>query len=100
MDLVNEFCLSSPNKSIWLYTGYEWKHIFDQQWHYHPKTQEKLSIGRWRRQQIVNQCDVLIDGRYIESQRDITLHYRDSKNQRLIDIQQSLQKGEIVLWQV
>ena len=99
LDLVNRIRLSSPPKTIWLYTGYEWQHIFDTQWHYHPKTQEKLSIWRWRRQQIVSQCNVLIDGRYIDSERDITLPYMGSKNQRLIDIHQSLQKGEIVLWQ-
>lgn len=51
------------------------------------------------RKKIISQCNILIDGRYIESQRDISLPYRGSSNQRLIDIQQSLQKGEIVLWQ-
>ena len=100
LDLVNRIRLSSQPKTIWLYTGYEWQYIFDTQWHYHPKTQEKLSIWRWRRQQIVSQCNVLIDGRYIDSERDITLPYMGSKNQRLIDIHQSLQKGEIVLWQM
>ncbi len=100
LDLVNKIRLSRTKKSIWLYSGYEWKHIFDTQWHYHSKTQEKLSIGRWRRQQIISKCDVLVDGQYIESQRDITLPYRGSSNQSLIDIQQSLQKGEIILWQV
>lgn len=99
LDLVNEIRLSLPQKTIWLYTGYEWEHIFDPRWHYHPKTQEKLSIGRWKRQQIISQCDVLIDGRYIDSQRDITLSWRGSANQRVINIKESLQKGEIVLWE-
>lgn len=45
------------------------------------------------------ECDVLIDGQYIESKRDISLPYRGSSNQRLIDVKQSLQKGKIVLWQ-
>lgn len=98
LDLVNEIRLSTPRKSIWIYTGYEWDHIFDPQWHYHPETMEKLSIGRWKRQQIVSQCDVLIDGRYIEDQREITLKWRGSRNQRVIDVQKSLQQGEIVLW--
>lgn len=98
LDLVNEIRLSTPRKSIWIYTGYEWDHIFDPQWHYHPQTMEKLSIGRWKRQQIVSQCDVLIDGRYIEDQRDITLKWRGSRNQRVIDVQKSLQSGEVVLW--
>lgn len=99
LDLVNEIRLSCPQKFIWLYTGYEWQHIFNSQWHYHPHTQEKLSIGKWKRQQIISQCTVLVDGRYKDSQRDITLPYRGSKNQRLIDVKQSLQKGEIILWQ-
>lgn len=94
----NEIRLSTPRKSIWLYTGYEWDHIFDPQWHYHPQTMEKLSIGRWKRQQIVSQCDVLIDGRYIEDQRDITLKWRGSRNQKVIDVQKSLRQGEVVLW--
>ncbi|MCM1236805.1 MAG: anaerobic ribonucleoside-triphosphate reductase activating protein [Ruminococcus flavefaciens] len=99
LDLVNEIRLSSPQKNIWLYTGYEWKHIFDPKWHYHPKTQEKLSIGRWRRQQIIRQCDVVVDGQYMEFKRDITLKWCGSSNQHVIDIQRSLQEGEIVIWE-
>lgn len=51
-----------------------------------------------KRRNIVKQCDVLVDGQYIDSQRDITLPYRGSKNQHLIDIQQTLKKGEVILW--
>lgn len=99
LNLVNIIRLSFGNtKTIWLYTGYEWKHIFDPSWHYHTDTQEKLSIGRWRRQQIVSQCDVLIDGRYIDSQKDITLKWCGSSNQRVIDVQKSLRKKELVIW--
>ena len=98
LDLVNKIRLSIPQKSIWLYTGYEWQHIFDQQWYYHPKTQENLSIGRWKQQQIVSQCDVLVDSIYIDDQKDITLKWRGSNNQRVIDSQKSLQQEEIVLW--
>lgn len=49
---------------------------------------------------IIKSVDILVDGKYIDSQRDLTLPYRGSKNQRLIDIQQSLQKEEMVLWQM
>lgn len=94
----SEIRLSTPRKSIWIYTGYEWDHIFNPQWHYHTQTMEKLSIGRWKRQQIVSQCDVLVDGRYIEDQRDITLKWRGSRNQRVIDMQKSLRQGEVILW--
>ena len=94
--LVNEFRLSSPRKSIWLYTGYEFNEIFgDNQF-------EDLGNGycKWtKRVDIVSRCNILVDGKYIDSNRDLTLPYRGSDNQRLIDIQQSLQKGEMVLWQ-
>lgn len=86
-----------PQKTIWLYTGYEWEHIFDQGYHYHPLTVEKLSIGRWRRQKIVKQCDVLIDGRYIDSLRDVSLKWKGSSNQRVINVQESLKQNKIIL---
>ncbi len=95
-----------PQKSIWLYSGYTWENIFDNTLEIlMSKCVPGLSLADeceetvqmvHMRQKIVTQCDVLVDGRYIDSQRDITLPYRDSLNQRLIDIQQSLQKGEIV----
>lgn len=94
----NEIRLSCPQKTIWLYTGYTWEDIFSKTYpkdHIVTTYPEKYQIYR---QHIVKLCDVLIDGRYIDSQRDILLPYRGSKNQRLIDIRQSLQKGEIVLW--
>lgn len=86
--------LSSPQKSIWLYTGYTINEIFPI-----GLDDDKRIEMTIKRQQIIKECDVLVDGQYIESQRDITLPYRGSVNQRLIDIQKSLQKGEIVLWQ-
>lgn len=88
--------LSSSQKSIWLYTGYEFNVIFGE------NQFEDLYNGyyKWtKRADIVSRCNILVDGKYIDSQRDLTLQYRGSKNQRLIDIQKSLQKGEIVLWQ-
>lgn len=95
LDLVNRIRLSSPQKSIWLYTGYEFNEIFG------GNQFEDLGNGycKWtKRADIVSKCNILVDGKYIDSQRDLTIPYRGSKNQRLIDIQQSLQKGKIVLW--
>lgn len=101
--LPNRIRLLYPKKSIWLYTGYTWEdllydesetkntYVFD----YYAK----ISNMYKKRRKILSKCDVLIDGQYIDSQRDITLSYRGSKNQRIINIQESLQKGEVVLWQ-
>ncbi len=104
LDLVNRIRLSSPQKSIWIYTGYIWEDIMNYVTPFNNViTTSNYEIlydyQMWKRQEIIKQCDVLVDGRYMDSQRDITLPYRGSSNQRLIDIRQSLQKGEIVLWQ-
>lgn len=82
LDLVNEIRFLFPNKSIWLYSGY---------------TFEECLLNTKRRE-IIKNTDVMVDGRYIDSQRDISLKWRGSSNQRVIDIKQSLQKGEIILW--
>lgn len=115
--LVNEIRLSRPQKSIWLYTGYTistCKYLNDTIFTFHPsyyhpnplngepvKVDDKAYFIKQDRKRvgIIKNIDVLIDEQYIKSQRDITLPYRGSKNQRLIDIKQSLQKGEIILWQ-
>lgn len=92
---ANEFRLSSPQKSIWIYSGYIWEEIRK------GNMEDGLKYGEWtKRAKIITECDVLVDGRYIDSQRDISLPYRGSANQRLINIQQSLKKGEIVLWKI
>lgn len=93
LDLVNKTRLSSSQKSIWIYSGYKFEDCL-----LNNKPCEE-NVFRELRYEIIKQCDVLIDGQYIDSQRDITYPFAGSRNQRLIDIQQSLQKGEIILWQ-
>ena len=66
------------NKNIWCYTGYNFEDLLQ-----HP-------IHR----KLVELCDVIVDGRFVESERDLSLHFRGSRNQRVIDVQKSLQ-GEI-----
>ena len=95
LDLVNEIRLSLPQKSIWVYTGYIWENLM--KYEYDTEYIYNSNIGALR-QAIISQCDVLIDGQYIDSQRDITLPYHGSKNQRVINIKESLEKGEIKLW--
>lgn len=92
---ADEIRLLFPNKSIWIYSGYSWNQIMypivtDD---FNPKRDEIID----KRIEIVKQCDVLVDGRYIDSQRDITLKWCGSKNQRVILVKESLKQGEIVL---
>ena len=107
LDLVNKIRLLFPNKSIWLYTGYEVIGIQDGLFVLSPNVitdkvlEPEEMVDRIKedikRSDIIKQCDVLIDGRYIEENRDITLKWRGSSNQRVINVQKSLQKNEIVL---
>ena len=89
---ADEIRLSFPNKSIWIYSGYQWSEIFNDGVYL-----TKNCYG-WKRREIVRQCTVMVDGRYIDSQRNPSKKWAGSDNQRVLDIQQSLQKGEIVLW--
>lgn len=76
-----------PNKSIWCYTGY----LFDK---------ELLSESRARCEvtdQLLSYIDILVDGRFIEELKDITLRFKGSSNQRIILVKESLKTGRIVL---
>lgn len=107
LGLVNQIRLLFPQKTIWLYTGYRVRGIQEGLFVLTPNViTDKISdhkeiINRVnedvKRSDIIKQCDVLIDGRYIEEKRDITLKWRGSSNQRVINVQKSLQKNEIVL---
>ena len=90
----DRFRLSLPNKSIWLYSGYDYQKVMRQL----PNLATKENYNMYKRQQIIKQCTVMVDGRYIDSQRNPSKKWAGSDNQRVLDIQQSLQKGEIVLW--
>lgn len=92
LDLVNEFRLSMPQKSIWLYTGHTFIDILKGA----AQIKDRANLIRFM---VLRNIDILVDGQYIDSKRDPTLPYRGSNNQKLIDIQQSLRNGEIVLWQ-
>ena len=92
LDLVNEIRLLLPNKSIWIYSGYQWSEIFN------DGVYITKECAGWKRREIVKQCDVMVDGRYIDSQRNPSKKWAGSDNQRVIDVQKSLQKGEIILW--
>lgn len=50
------------------------------------------------REEILKQCNIVVDGKYIDSQRDITFKWRGSPNQRVIDIKKSLEQNEIILY--
>lgn len=85
--LLKEVKEKFPQKNIWLYTGYTWEQIFPE------VVTDNFDVNRVYRQEIVKMCDVLIDGPYVEEQRDITLKWRGSKNQRVIDVKKTIEVG-------
>lgn len=82
LNLVNKINILFPDKTIWLYTGFTWEQCMDSP----------------LRKQAVSKCDVVIDGKYIDGLRDITLKWRGSVNQRVINVNESLANDKVVLY--
>ena len=100
LDLVNEIRLSFPNKSIWLYSGYQWEECqpFNEDGLLKPdKFAPNLQKILQKRYEVISRCNVMVDGRYIDSQRNPSKKWAGSDNQRLINIQGSLKQGKVVL---
>ena len=76
-----------PHKNIWCYTGY----LFDK---------ELLQESRARCEvtdELLFYIDIIVDGRFVEELKDITLRFRGSSNQRIIEVQPSLKKKTVIL---
>lgn len=67
--------------TIWCYTGYKFEGLLQ-----HPMRKELVAL-----------CDVIVDGRYIEAERDLSIRFRGSKNQRIIDVKKSLNGTVVVI---
>lgn len=95
---ADKFRLSCPNKTIWIYSGFTWENIWSDSKIIIDDYTLKVYEDYQKRQQIISQCDILVDGRYIDSQRNPFLKWRGSKNQRVIDIQESIKQNKAVLY--
>lgn len=97
-----EIRISFPEKIIWLYTGFRWNYIMN----YQPVEtddfdyiEESYNDGLMeKRKQIISLCNIVVDGEYIDEQKDLALAYRGSKNQHVIDVKQSLAQNKVVLY--
>ena len=83
-----------PDKSIWIYSGYTFEKIKEI-----DEVYEKHEINCPSPLDILKYCDTLVDGAYVDELRNLTLPFRGSSNQRIIDIKKSLAENKIVLWQ-
>ncbi len=90
MDQINDECLINlvdrikreTTHTIWVYSGYVYEDIVT-----HPV-----------RRKILEKCDVLVDGPFIEEEKDLSLRFRGSRNQRIIDVGLSLESDHVVLY--
>ena len=83
LKIVKRVKMVFPNKDIWIYSGYVWEDI----------------IKNETLREIMKYTDVLVDGAYIDELRDISLPFRGSSNQRIIDVKKTLDSNEVILWQ-
>lgn len=83
MRLINRIKTECPDKKIWCYTGYTWEQIFPIVNPYLNLTQAEMT-----RQNVVKNCDILVDGRFVEEEKDLSLEFRGSKNQKIIDVKE------------
>ena len=89
VELLRQVKAKYPNKSIWAFSGYLFdKDILSGRLGDPAVTREYLSC-----------LDVLVDGPFIEAQKNLSLRFRGSANQRLIDVPKSLKTGSVVLWE-
>lgn len=85
---VKELCFELkkrfPSKTIWIYSGYTFGYLWNR--------------GSSDVQDILSHADVLVDGKFIEDQKDISLRFKGSKNQRIIDLPKTIKRGEVCLY--
>ena len=86
VELLRRIKRELPEKSIWAFSGY----LFDR---------DILSGRLGDCSEYLSYLDVLVDGPFVEAKKNLSLRFRGSENQRLIDVPASLSSGEIVLWQ-
>lgn len=84
------FRAALPGKTVWCYSGYTWAQLTGQ---------EPCRCRCGDTDALLSLLDVLVDGPYMKELHDLTLRFRGSSNQRLIDVPRSLQAGSVVLWQ-
>lgn len=100
LNLINEMRVLLPQKSIWLYTGYtvDIYELYNCDHLIIETSPNTHNDNDFKREEIVRKCDVVVDGRYIDSQRDVSLKWRGSSNQRVIDVKKSLEQKKVVLY--
>ncbi|MCI5480070.1 MAG: anaerobic ribonucleoside-triphosphate reductase activating protein [Lachnospiraceae bacterium] len=86
---VKEFRRRYPRKTVWCYSGYTYEALTGQ-----TESRSRCEVT----DEFLTLLDVLVDGPYVEELHDLTLRFRGSSNQRLIDMPGTLAGGRVILW--
>lgn len=86
VDFLERVRAAYPEKNIWMYSGHTWEQLTEGAWHLDDTDR------------ILTTLDVLVDGPFVQDDYDISLRFRGSSNQRIIDVPASLAAGEVVPW--
>lgn len=89
VELLRQIKAVYPEKTIWAFSGY----LFDKD--ILPGKLGDPAVTR----EFIGYLDVLVDGRFVEEKKNLSLRFRGSSNQRIIHVPSSLETGEIVLWE-
>lgn len=89
IDLIHDVKYEMPNKSVWVYTGYTYEELIDVISPAHCEVTNGL----------LDYIDVLVDGRFVQSKKNILLRFRGSENQRIIDMNKTRRSGILTLWE-
>lgn len=77
-----------PEKNIWIYSGYTWEELMDE---------NNTRCHSEDTEAILSMIDVLVDGEFEQDKKDVSLRFRGSSNQRVIDVRATRKSGSIVL---
>lgn len=88
LPLLRHFKQAYPDKDVWCYTGFD----FDKD------IKEKMMLQWPETSEIISYIDVLVDGKFVEELKDLSIRFRGSSNQRIIDVKKSLEAGSTVLY--
>lgn len=91
LNLVKRTKETYPNKNIWIYTGYTFENLNDEKYKNYIENVTK---------DIFNYIDILVDGRFEKDKKDISLKFKGSSNQRIIDVKETLKNNNIILYNI
>lgn len=85
--LLEKIKKAFPEKDVWCYTGYD--------------LETELLFGKddENTRRMLENIDILVDGRFVEEKKNLSLRFRGSENQRIIKLPETLSSGKIILWE-